>query len=809
MKIVKIQLEGFGKLVDRSYEFGPGFNLIFGANEVGKSTLQQAILALLFGFFEEGRITKAKRAVQDSMKPWEVNASYAGSLIYCLDDSRNFRITRRFLPEAETVVFALPHGENISSQFKIADQGRLFVADHQLGMNKSVFENTCFVRQAELIALDSSATAITETLMRSSATTSMDTTVNDALSILETTIREEIGSPRAYTKPLAQANKRLLQLEEERSQVLEKRRELFDMFRELNQSEDRLEKLNAEIKLNTYLQTMAYYINMKSQLISIDEVTSEVTQMSEEIMEWECWVEFPVHLRDDVLRWNTNRKHYQNECRERELIASEATLLLKKIENTICAQEEIIKDFDDARDVSLEELPSIQKIKSQMEFETSNIKLCKNRLNNAINALQEEKDKAQFDQVLLDKGLTITDLAEMEQQLISNRERINNTKVRLDINHSEWNRVGMSEVEYSELERFVQEIDSGIRPAPKPRKGCRSILMGILSRNGQEADLTPSEETIYKQIKPIYTNYRQAQLDYESSQATLSTFETEIKDKLGNQITEPIKPSIFLDLMTKLEKSIEHQASLRQLQKTVTNLQSEVEQASQRYDQVRDTMETKLAGLGFITTDLQSAIQSFESQCERKYKLEKLEAEVERLNLKVEEYERDISDWRSSKASLKEVEEVILNLMLEAGIDCDSMTIEEAISEFEFGVKNHQKWEITKTSHEDALKRQRLLLEGQDRNQLQDNVNQLAENINTIQKGFPEWVCLLPEESYRDYDAIIKKLNRKQDELQKEQLRLKDTIQRISNSLRNLAEIDEQIHSVRLESTNLNNSESS
>ncbi len=60
--------------MDRAFAFSPGFNLIYGPNEAGKSTLQRAILALLYGFFDEGSITAAKRAEVGAWQPWQTNA---------------------------------------------------------------------------------------------------------------------------------------------------------------------------------------------------------------------------------------------------------------------------------------------------------------------------------------------------------------------------------------------------------------------------------------------------------------------------------------------------------------------------------------------------------------------------------------------------------------------------------------------------------------------------------------------------------------------------------------------------------------
>ena len=45
MRLRSLRVEGFGKLVDRTFEFGRGLTVIAGPNEAGKSTLAAAVVA--------------------------------------------------------------------------------------------------------------------------------------------------------------------------------------------------------------------------------------------------------------------------------------------------------------------------------------------------------------------------------------------------------------------------------------------------------------------------------------------------------------------------------------------------------------------------------------------------------------------------------------------------------------------------------------------------------------------------------------------------------------------------------------------
>lgn len=51
MKIKRLTIYGFGKFHDVSLDLDQHFQLIYGPNEAGKSTLVEFITSLLFGFF--------------------------------------------------------------------------------------------------------------------------------------------------------------------------------------------------------------------------------------------------------------------------------------------------------------------------------------------------------------------------------------------------------------------------------------------------------------------------------------------------------------------------------------------------------------------------------------------------------------------------------------------------------------------------------------------------------------------------------------------------------------------------------------
>lgn len=70
MKLLEMTLKGFGRLREAPFNFHPKINIIFGPNEAGKSTLQQAIIALLYGFYDSNRAQSREQDQHARYRPW-------------------------------------------------------------------------------------------------------------------------------------------------------------------------------------------------------------------------------------------------------------------------------------------------------------------------------------------------------------------------------------------------------------------------------------------------------------------------------------------------------------------------------------------------------------------------------------------------------------------------------------------------------------------------------------------------------------------------------------------------------------------
>ncbi len=94
MRIDKVEIDGFGKLNNVSFEFTDGVNLIFGENESGKSTLCEFILAAFYGLPNESKKTADDMPPRKKYRPW--NAESYGGRVYFTHEGRELVIERSF-----------------------------------------------------------------------------------------------------------------------------------------------------------------------------------------------------------------------------------------------------------------------------------------------------------------------------------------------------------------------------------------------------------------------------------------------------------------------------------------------------------------------------------------------------------------------------------------------------------------------------------------------------------------------------------------------------------------------------------------
>ena len=142
MIIRELKLKNFGKFSEETLHFSDGINVIYGANEAGKTTIYTAIGALLFGL-EKQRGRAARTDAYTTYQPWEHKTWYEGSMRFSVGE-KDFLLERNFYHgEKSARLVCETDGEELS-----VEQGDLEIL---LGdANAELFFNTVAAGQLKM-----------------------------------------------------------------------------------------------------------------------------------------------------------------------------------------------------------------------------------------------------------------------------------------------------------------------------------------------------------------------------------------------------------------------------------------------------------------------------------------------------------------------------------------------------------------------------------------------------------------------------------------------------------------------------------
>ena len=143
MKIRRLNIKNFGKIHDRTLEFSPGINVLYGENESGKTTVHTFIRSMFFGL-SRMRGKAARNDAYSTYEPWENPSMYGGTLWF-ENQGHNYRLTRNF------------QKDHMSSELLNEDSGALGSGENGNldrvigGISEAVYDNTVSVAQLKSV----------------------------------------------------------------------------------------------------------------------------------------------------------------------------------------------------------------------------------------------------------------------------------------------------------------------------------------------------------------------------------------------------------------------------------------------------------------------------------------------------------------------------------------------------------------------------------------------------------------------------------------------------------------------------------
>ena len=195
MRINNLRINSFGKLENRDLEFRK-FNLIYGDNEAGKSTLLNYIMHMFYGMNKSKSLKS--NSDYDRFCPWNSN-DFSGQINYDFDDGSNYRVYRDF-DKKETFIYDKNNTE-ISNLFSVDKKlGNQFLLD-QIKLDRDLLEKTFVINQNSLKVLKNDRDELIQKISNLIESGSEDISYEKLQKKLGNLQLENVGSDRSSDRP--------------------------------------------------------------------------------------------------------------------------------------------------------------------------------------------------------------------------------------------------------------------------------------------------------------------------------------------------------------------------------------------------------------------------------------------------------------------------------------------------------------------------------------------------------------------------------------------------------------------------------
>jgi DNA repair protein SbcC/Rad50 len=186
VRIRSLRIDGFGRLAERTFAFGPALNVVVGPNEAGKSTLAAAITASLYGL---------QRGEKDRWRPW-TGSAYATALTYETSDGAVWEVHRALERDTKGVRVFDTGGADAAGRLGLGKT--LNPGDVHLGISLDVFLQTACVRQRAMAFESGAAGEVATALAHALDGGPKEDAALGALKRLEEAQREHVGTKLAH-----------------------------------------------------------------------------------------------------------------------------------------------------------------------------------------------------------------------------------------------------------------------------------------------------------------------------------------------------------------------------------------------------------------------------------------------------------------------------------------------------------------------------------------------------------------------------------------------------------------------------------
>lgn len=362
MYISKLHLRAFGKFSYKKIYLAKNFNIIYGENEAGKSTIHNFIESILYGV-EDGK---------NKYKPWD-GSLYKGSMAIDEFEGDRYLVSRDFLL-GTSQMFKRDLDDNKNPVLKeenIENPGEYF-----LNLNKISFKNTISIKQLGNKTDKELSTELKNKIINLSSSKDESISIERILSTLNS-IKDEAGMEDNPKTLLGQYTLRLNDLSKCRENIININKQVMFLAMEKKKLSSKTEELDMRIaKLNQEIKEYELSLE-KNKFLKAEPIKNELEELNIKLKDY----------KDDLIQ-NYSKNDFEEAVKlssSLNAMHNEHRVLLKEKEET----EEILKYLTEDVVNNIQDNFSIEMINLNYNTYKNNINKATD-LQNKINKTQEE-----------------------------------------------------------------------------------------------------------------------------------------------------------------------------------------------------------------------------------------------------------------------------------------------------------------------------------------------------------------------------------------------------------------------------------
>lgn len=488
MRIKTLNLQNFGKFEDYELNLDDGFNIIYGKNEYGKSTIMDFIIMMFYGY--SGRKSKICENPRKKYLPWNKN-KMKGKITF-VHDKTEYVLERSFDKSNRTDEVKIYNNLTGEEKRITGDPGKYF-----FNLNRESFERTVFISSNSVnIISDSKEDEITQKLLNLVTTGDEKTSYDKTLNHLNNEIYS-IKSKNGKKGSLIEIENRIDELNRLMSQAIEDE-EIKEKYKnKLKRNSSDLEKLEKE---QLFIKEEISNLNNLKEYIEIDEVVNS----SEKI---KC-INQDIELLKDSLKTPDGiiDNKYITECRNSLTNLTNLNSQIENKDNQIKKQKEYIRNKE-------KEFESLKEINSDV-----------------IENLKEyEKKVSELEKLIRDKN-RILEVQKTYQNIISELKTLNHKKEKIE------NCISEKQVILDEKSKKYNELNNEIN---YKENNLEKIRNNYYNKQNELLEFTKDLNNIEKENNDLEKDIKNIEKEIELNQINTKSdkFSAEMKKVLNLFIT--------------------------------------------------------------------------------------------------------------------------------------------------------------------------------------------------------------------------------------------------------------------------------